>query len=56
MSNSTDNLSAVEKERQRLEKFPHVEDDSNPSVSGVLLSDQIQNYVKSFRMIEPFDE
>ncbi len=47
----------IEKEKERLKKLDcPAKDDRDHAPVGVLLSDEIKRYVKSFKMIDPFDE
>ena len=48
-------ISKRRREKKRLERFPLLESDPCPSKTGVLLSDDIEFYVRKGKLIYPFD-
>lgn len=46
--------SKYDRERSRLEKLPEVETDPHSDIHGVLLSDEIEFYANTYKLIEPF--
>lgn len=45
----------IAEQSERLKRFEPLEIDPHPSISGILLSDQIVYYARTHHLIEPFD-